>query len=152
MAKKKVHPVFWVVSTHVLTTGFTMPVVASIIALGVQTGLQPSPMAAFLILLAFQAFGYIGGVFYSLSYLRKVALIKDPVACIKPSIITFNVLAFFGLARNVASLLTQSRHHVNTILILGIVGLIAFYFVICIAFDKITRQGFSRMEPYVTEA
>ena len=150
MAKMKVRSVFWVVSTHVLTTGFAMPVVAGIMALGVLTGIQPSPVAAFLILLAFQAFGYIGGVFYSLSYLRKVALIKNPVACIMPSIVTFAVLAAIGFAVNVASLVTQPRHEVN--LIAGITGLVVFYGVICFAFAKITQQEFSRMEPYTPEA
>ena len=143
MARKKVRSVFWVVSTHVLTTGFAMPAVASMIGVAALSGSNLPPAAAFLIMLAFQAFGYIGGVFYSLSYLRKVALIKDPVACIKPSLITFDVLALIGLAVNVASLLAQPRKGVTVILILGIAGLVAYSAVICIAFEKITRQGFS---------
>jgi len=150
VTKKKVRSVFWVVSTHVLTTGFAMPVVAGTIGLAVLTGVQPSPVVAFLILLVFQTFGYIGGASYSLSYLRKVALIKNPVACVKPSIITFALLAVIGFAVNVASLVIQPRHEIN--LIAGIIGLVAFYAVICFAFDKITRQGFSQMEPHTTEA
>jgi hypothetical protein len=150
MAKKKVRSVFWVVSTHVLTTGFAMPAVAGMTGLAVLTGRPPSPVAAFLILLAFQACGYIGGVFYSLSYLRTVALIKDPVACVKPSIITFAVLAVIGFAVNVAGLVARPRHDIN--LIAGIIGLVALYSVICFAFAKITQQGFSRMEPQTTES
>ncbi len=89
---------------------------------------------------------------YSFSYLRKVVLIGNPVACVKPSIITFGVLAVIGLAVNVAGLLPQPWHQVNAIRILGIAGLVAFYGVMCYAFDKITRQGFSRMEPHKAEA
>jgi hypothetical protein len=150
MAKKKVRSVFWVVSTHVLTTGFAMPAVAGMTAVAVRHETRPPPVAAFLILLAFQASGYIGGVFYSLSYLRKVALMRNPVACVKPSIITFTVLAVIGFAVNVAGLVAQQRQGIN--LIVGIGGLVAFYAVICFAFARITRQGFSRMEPHSTEA
>ena len=150
MAKKKVRSVFWVVSTHVLTTGFAMPAVAGMMAVAVRHETRPPPVAAFLILLAFQASGYIGGVFYSLSYLRKVALMRNPVACVKPSIITFTVLAVIGFAVNVAGLVAQQRQGIN--LIVGIGGLVAFYAVICFAFARITRQGFSRMEPHSTEA
>jgi hypothetical protein len=127
-----------------------MPAVAGMTAVAVRHETRPPPVAAFLILLAFQASGYIGGVFYSLSYLRKVALMRNPVACVKPSIITFTVLAVIGFAVNVAGLVAQQRQGIN--LIVGIGGLVAFYAVICFAFARITRQGFSRMEPHSTEA
>jgi len=109
MAKKK-QSVFWVVSTHVLTTGFAMPAVAGLISVAIVVATQPSAVADFLLLLGLQTLGYIGGVYYSLSYIRKVALIEHPLACVKPSIITFALLAILGFAVNVLSLFGDYRH------------------------------------------
>ena len=124
-----------------------LPAVAGAAGFAVLRTLDVGPVAAFLTLLAFQALGYIGGVFYSLSYIRKVALIKQPSACVKPSIITFCVLAVLGLGANVAGLFAQ--HAINRIV--GTVALVGFYAAICFAFAIITRQGFSRMEPRIPE-
>lgn len=149
MAKKKHRSVFWIVSTHVLTTGFAMPAVANGLCFAVLTAIQPSADVAFLMLLAFQALGYIGGVYYSLSYLRKVALMENPNACIKPSIITFAVLAVIGFGVNVAGLFGRDGQGINPIL--GIIALVAFYVVICVAFARITQRGFSGIEPQTKE-
>jgi hypothetical protein len=120
-----------------------MPAVASVIGVAVVIGTGVSPAAAFPGLLAIQALGYIGGVFYSLSYIRKVALVQRPVDCIRPSIITFIVLAVFGFALN-AWIVVQQQAINHTV---RIVSLTVFYVVICFAFAKITASGFSRMEP-----
>jgi len=157
MAKMKQRSVFWIVSTHVLTTGFAMPAVAGGIGFAVLTAMQPSAVVAFLLLLAFQAVGYIGGVYYSLSYIRSVAFIENPNACIKPSpnacikpsIITFAVLAVIGFAVNVAGLVGRDGQGINPIL--GIIALAAFYVVICVAFARITQRGFSGIEPHAKE-
>ena len=149
MAKKKIRSVFWVVSTHVLTTGFALPAVAGLTGLGVLSVAKMSPLAAFLVLLTFQAVGYIGGVFYSLSYIRRVALLKNPVACITPSIITFAVLALIGFALNVSSLLDQPWGALSRIA--AILAIVLFFAVVGFAFAKITRRGFTRMEPYTPE-
>ena len=63
-----------------------MPAVAGGMGFAVLTAIQPSAVVAFLMLLAFQALGYIGGVYYSLSYIRNVALMENPNACIKQGI------------------------------------------------------------------
>jgi hypothetical protein len=144
MATKKQRSVFWVVSTHVLTTGFAMPAVAGMIGFGIVMASQLSPIAAFLLLLLLQALGYVGGVYYSFSYIRKVALVDNPLACVKPSIITFVVLAVLGLALNVARVFADPEKAVNPIV--GTLGLIAFYIVITLAFARITQQGFAAME------
>lgn len=149
MAKMKQRSVFWIVSTHVLTTGFAMPAVAGGIGFAVLTAMQPSAVVAFLLLLAFQAVGYIGGVYYSLSYIRSVAFIEHPNACITPSIITFAVLAVIGFAVNAAGLVGRDGQGINPIL--GIIALAAFYVVICVAFARITQRGFSGIEPHAKE-
>ena len=94
--------------------------------------------------MGFQALGYIGGVYYSLSYLRKAALIEHPLACLKPSIITFTVLAVLGFAVNVAWLFGPRAKQMNPTI--GIAGLVVFYIVISFAFAKITQHGFRTME------
>lgn len=149
MASKKQRSVFWVVSTHVVTTGFAMPVVTGLIGYALVKELRPDPLRAFLILLCLQAIGYIGGVFYSLSYIRKSSRIENPTACIKPSIITFAVLAVIGLCIN-ASNLFYRQHNMNPIV--GAVLLVVYYTVICLAFARITQRGFSRMETSTTAA
>ncbi len=144
MTNKQHRSVFWVVSTHVLTTGFAMPAVAGVLGFAIIVATQPSTVAAFLMLLAFQALGYIGGVYYSLSYIRKAALIENPIRCIKPSIVTFVVLAVLGFAVNIGSLLREPSGEGNPIL--AIAGLVVFYLVISFAFAKITQKGFATME------
>ncbi len=143
MAQEKQRSVFWVVSTHVLTTGFAMPAVAGMIAMGVVLGTDLRPLPAFLVVVGLQTLGYIGGAFYSLSYIRDVALIEKPSACITPSIVTFLVLAGLGLALNIAMLLHPPR---LVSPILGLSVLLVSYAIICFAFAAITRRGFSRME------
>ncbi|GIX00805.1 MAG: hypothetical protein KatS3mg111_4137 [Pirellulaceae bacterium] len=150
MPKRKERSVFWVVSTHVLTTGFAMPFVASLVAGAVVLSIQPSPLVSFLILLAAQAVGYIGGVFYSLSYIRKVAIVPNPAACIKPSILTFTALALIGLTVNLLRILGQGGTSIHSIVI--VLALVVFYTLICIAFAKYTRDGFSQMPPGTMDA
>jgi hypothetical protein len=147
MAKKKQRSVFWVVSTHVVTTGFVMPVVADLIGNSLVKSVRPAPLVAILIVLALQMLGYIGGVYYSLSYLRRSASIENPKACIKPSIITFVVLAIVGLCANTAALLL--RQHLNPVL--GVALLLVFYAVISLQFAQATRRGFSEMKPSTAE-
>ena len=99
----------------------------------------------FLMVLGIQALGYVGGTFYSLSYIRKAAAIKDATACVKPSIITFVVLAVFSFGLTVFSLFAAKPQGVHPAV--GIVALLAYYAVICFAFGEITRRGFAQMEP-----
>ncbi len=148
MVQKKQRSLFWVVSTHVITTGFAMPTLAGMIGYALTEQVRSSPLVAFLILLGLQALGYIGGVFYSLSYIRKTSCIDNPTACIKPSIITFVVLAVVGFGINATSLFYQ-QHNVNPVV--GAVVLLGFYAIICLVFARVTQRGFSRMKPATTE-
>jgi hypothetical protein len=132
--RKKTRSRFWVVSTHVLTTGFAIPFVASFVVTILLQTLQIEGWIAFLVSLALQAIGYIGGTYYSLNYIQKVALIDNPMSCVKPSVITFIVLAVLSLILNLVSLRPLSW---EIILIL-----IIFYGMISLAFAKITEKGF----------
>jgi len=94
--------------------------------------------------------GYIAGAYYSFSYIRKTALIEQPMACVKPSIITFVVLAVFGFAVNAAFLFYSPLRDINASI--GIVGIVFFYVVISLAFAKITQRGFRMISDFEGEA
>jgi hypothetical protein len=154
MVTKEPRSRFWVVSTHILTTGFAMPAVGALIGFGIIDSTGLTGIAAFLLLLGLQAVGYIGGGYYSLSYIKKVALIEDPTACVKPSIITFVVLAGLGFVVNLGSL-------VPYVLLSGVDAsapifaiscLVVLYLVVSLAFAKITQQGFAAMEGKAPDA
>lgn len=135
---KKARSRFWVVSTHVLTTGFAMPFVANVAAYAAIAGLGIRGPAALALGLAILAVGYIGGTFYSLSYLRKEAAVDNWTACTAPAVIAFVVLASLGLALNIAQLAEKSA--------VVIAGLAVFYVFVVVAFAAITRSGFAANE------
>lgn len=150
MAKKKQRSVFWVVSTHIATTAFVMPVLAALIGNLLTKPLRPTdPLRAFLILLILQSLAYIAGVYYSLSYIRENSQIENPMACVKPSIITFVVLALVGFCLSIGDLFY--RHH-NVNAIVGVFSLTVCYSVICLVFARATKRGFSQMTASTTEA
>jgi uncharacterized membrane protein YhaH (DUF805 family) len=134
---RKQRSTFWIVSTHVLTTGFAMPAVAGVAAYSVLSQSRIEGPLAFLITLAFQAVGYIGGTFYSFSYLRKQTSVANPQGCTTFSIITFTILAVIGLGLNIATAKYLSA--------LKIAAWIIFYVVITIGFAIITKKQFAAM-------
>jgi hypothetical protein len=133
--KKKARSRFWVVSTHVITTGFAIPFIARFVTMFLLQSLQFEGLLAFLVSLTLQSIGYIGGTYYSLNYIQNVALIDNPMACVKPSVIAFVALAVLSLILNLASIGQLSW---EIILIL-----IVFYMVVSLAFAKITEKGFA---------
>lgn len=134
---KKQRSRFWIVSTHVLTTGLAMPALASLVGAVVVAGGRLHGTQAFLAMLALQAVGYVAGTYYSLSYLRKVTTIRDPLGCTNASVIIFGVLALLGMAVN--GLVSGPAGP------LRIVALVVFYSVISLAFARITQKGFAQM-------
>ncbi|PHS10670.1 MAG: hypothetical protein COA78_10940 [Blastopirellula sp.] len=143
MASKKKRSIFWIVSTHVLTTGFVIPGAAGVIASQATSAMQYPPVATFLIILAAQAVGYIGGVFYSFSYIRKVAIIQNPAACITPAIVTFIVLAIIGLGLNLYIQIGGKGNDINPVV--TAIALVIYYVIISILFARFTRNGFLQM-------
>lgn len=128
---------FWIVSTHVITTTVAMPAMAAMVgAIAVARGKLQGDQK-YLVMLAFQAGGYIIGTFYSLSYLRKATAIIDAPGCTRASVITFGIFALLGFAANVA----VSKE----ITPLRIAASIVFYVVVFWAFAQITRRGFAAM-------
>ena len=137
---------WWIVSTHVLTTGFAMPLVATFAGMGIVIGTHLDGFPALLAILASQAIGYIGGTYYSLSYLAKSATTEDWTRCTKPSAITFVILCAIGLVLSVI----QYRESPMLIALI-----LAFYAAIVPAFIKITADGFrslqARAQPVVAD-
>ena len=68
---------FWIVSTHVLTTAVAIPFVMGLVAIAAVARGNLQGNQAFLATLAFQAVGYVGGTYYSLSYLRKATAMTE---------------------------------------------------------------------------
>lgn len=134
----KVRSPFWVVSTHVLTTGVAMPFVAGAMAFAAIGALGMLGVPAWLLTLAFDAGGYIGGTSYSLNYVRKEATLENWSACTIPSIITFAIMALLRLAFDIWRLPDKTP--------IFIVALVAFYIAIVVAFSVITRNGFASFD------
>jgi hypothetical protein len=144
VAEKKNRSVFWIVSTHVLTSGFVMPLLAFIvfyvITMNAGTAVRSfGPLAELGLLLALMTLGYVGGVLYSLSYLTKVAIMERPLACITPSIITFSILGVLFLAADIAKSWQRGIDIMAT-------ALLAFYYAgITVLFAVFTQRGFRRI-------
>jgi hypothetical protein len=92
---KKRRSRFWVVTTHALTAGFAMPVLAIILGDLLAATLQLPFLQALLTTSALQALGYIVGTFHSLAYLRKTTIVEKPTKCIVPSVVAFAVFGSF---------------------------------------------------------
>jgi hypothetical protein len=87
--------------------------------------------------LGFSVVGYVGGTFYSLSYLSKAVAAADWKGCIKPSAIAFALLALAGMM-----LIVQLQGQRD--LFVWICAAVA-YLAIVLAFWRITAIGFSRL-------
>ncbi len=67
MSKKR-RSVAWIVSTHVLTTGLAMPVVAGLASVAVVLAANiRDPLVALYVQATFAVLGYAGGTLYSLA-------------------------------------------------------------------------------------
>jgi len=93
-SKLKERAKWWIVSTHVLTAVFAMPVIATIFATTLIGLLGSEGILAILIMVLFNFAGYIGGTYYSLSYLKKNAKTSDWKGCTIPSLIVAVLLNF----------------------------------------------------------
>ena len=145
--KKRSH--FWVVSTHILTTGLAMPCLGALVGFVIIASVDMPVPVAFLLMLALQALGYFGGVYYSLSYIKKVAIVENPKACVTPSIITFVVLAFLGLCLNLSRYFGEEAVDLNKYVVVP--SLVVFYIVVSVLFAKITKHGFASMQPEISQ-
>jgi hypothetical protein len=135
---KRQRSVFWIVSTHVLTTGLAMPVIAGLAATFVIhfAGIG-DPRIALYVQATFAVAGYVGGALYSLSYLRKTAECESWTNCTAPAIVTFAVLDILGCAWAVYELAPRTPA--------SIAILVASYLVGLFAAAVITASGFAGM-------
>jgi hypothetical protein len=132
---RKTRSQFWVVSTHVLTSGFILPGAANIAVFAVVAGFHVRGLAALSLNLLALAVGYIGGIYFSLANLKKGAVVENWSECTTPSVVTFAILAALGLVLSITQL-PQKSLSLITILML-------FYLVIVPAFAVITRSAFA---------
>jgi hypothetical protein len=134
--------VFWIVSTHIVTTAVLMPALAAFIWFAIVRSSQLPPLFALLLLPILTALGYIGGAYHSVSLIRKATPISQPENCIKYSVVTFTILSILCLIWNAYKLFSQTPRVSNPVIGTGLYFM--FYVGVCIAFSKITRLGFSR--------
>ena len=146
MANRKKRSRFWVVSTHVLTTGFAMPFLASLVAGflgGYLEGIyRTGGILATIVTLVLMTIGYAGGTLYSLSYIRRKAIVENPRGCIWPSIIAFALLT---CGWGAASLFMGQTGPVAAVII-GV-----YFLAIIICFSLLTRRGFNQMAAQTAE-
>ena len=163
MSVLKHRSVFWVVSTYVLTTGTSGFVISFLVApvIGLLlAALFPSPprsvpvysVSSFIGYSVWLTLGYMGGTWYSLRYIRKVALVDRPQACVVPAVATFAVLAAlaipvhgFILALSIGHALQGSEAQRYTIA----VGVL--HALITVVFAVLTKRGFARMAEHGQE-
>ena len=100
-SKAKPRSNWWIASTHALTAGFAMPILAKIIGVVLVEGLMEITGAmADLLSAAFVVGGYLVGVEYSFLYLAKNATSRTWTRCTLPATIWFS---FLVLARLLAT-------------------------------------------------
>src|SRR5260370_27623364 len=143
MAKKR-RSTFWVVSTHVLTTGLAIPSIAGLaVAAMIRYGDVRDSWADLSVRAACAVVGYVAGTYYSLSYLKGAAEHEHWSDCTKPSVICFASLAVIGLAWNVTQL--QERNAIS----IGVLTIC--YSVVIVAFGWITASGFAQLSHGITQ-
>lgn len=96
MSGRKRRSTFWIVTTHVLTAGFAIPLATALVlaALLKIADIAPpvSPTFQLLVVTVSTVVGTVAGVMYSLHYLRRVAHHQDWTRCTNPSIVILFVL------------------------------------------------------------
>jgi hypothetical protein len=134
---------FWVVSTHVLTSGFALPVGGAILV-GVLAWMTEIDSTVLLVLsYGVSILAYVGGTFYSLSYLKKVAMHVNPARCVLPSVVTFVTLCgiWYGLQLSGANFLRMPMEaKLFTAVVNG-----AYYAVVGFVFWIITKNGLPKL-------
>ena len=141
---RKRRSTFWVVSTHVLTTGMAIPAVAALVAAAIiWFGGLRDPLAVLSIQAGCAVVGYVGGTYYSLSYLKRTANHENWTDCTTPSVIAFAICAILGFAWSVTQLTEPNAASI------GVLGIC--YALMIVVFWKITASGFRHMAERSTE-
>ena len=134
-------------SAHVLTTGFAMPIFAGIVGEVLCAVLGLEGVVAVLFSLTVLAIGYIGGTYYSLSYVKERATTHDWPGCTVPAVVFFAVCMVLWLVGEVIRISIRIP-----ISLLDILGIILFYGFILTAFAKITAKGFRALQEQVEQS
>lgn len=135
MAKKR-RSRFWIVSTHVVTAGFAIPLLVGFIAAVLVAQAQLTGMEALIPVMALLLLAYVGGTYYSLSYLAKTAVSDAWNACTKPAIITVAILNVLGCVVDCLR---------STAGIALVFLFILYHAALVFLFAVITSRGFARL-------
>jgi hypothetical protein len=148
MATLKPRSVFWIVTTHVVTTLFMLFLVGGVLASLVMSWLDPmvpNPAAA-LCFLAFGALGSWMGAHNSVSYLRKRAIIPDPKTAVTASVATFAALGFGLILLVNIQMWNSSRANFFHELLLPLGYELLYAAVATVIFALVTRRAFAALQ------
>jgi hypothetical protein len=160
MSGAKHRTVFWVASTYAVTTGamafalYVLAQVACMLFARVAGILQPGSAVPSVVLHSIcLLLACLGGTWYSLRYIRKVALIDRPQACVVPAVVTFAVLAALALPLSflvcvlcLMGLSTRGSEVLTYFVAMGIL-----HALIAVVFAVQTKRGFARMAEHRQE-
>ena len=140
MARCRPRSIFWVVSTHVVTTLFLMvPVV--IVASFFTVVFRPAPSLAILFGPVFLLVGLAGTTAYSIQNICTVATMDRPMACIMPSVLTFSSLLFTPVAGLICHDIRDGAINFGDVAFIS-----TFTLAMCAVFGLLTRRGFGKMD------
>lgn len=141
---RKIRSQFWVASTHVLTAGLVMPLLAGVVGtVAVSAVIQTAPDDWLLPVITQQFFiaaGWIAGTYYSLSYLKKTCVMYDPPSYTSPCIVA-------GIVVMACSLALCSFVYIMSGQLEAMIVAVISHGVAYLAYANGTRQAFKNMTP-----
>ena len=141
---------FWVVSTHVLTSGFAIPVATGLVVGGIARAANVGPpfsvVAQLIISTTTTLIGTGGGVFYSLAYLKWRAQFDNWSQCAKPSVIAYVLLAVLGFGLGVWQPEGRTPEALGIGLLNTVIGITLFAWLTISGFQRMSRAPLTAEE------
>ncbi|RLS53205.1 MAG: hypothetical protein DWH91_14840 [Planctomycetota bacterium] len=136
---------FWIVTTHVLTSGLAIPTVVGLGIMGIAhlAKIHPpfSPLTELIVSLASMLLGTGGGVLYSLHFIRRNAVHEHWPSCITPSLITYGVLAALGLALSIWQSNPRTPEAIGIRVLATLVGMAVFAGLTASGLNQMSRDA-----------
>ncbi len=132
---------FWIVTTHVLTSGLAIPTVVGLCILGIVH--QAKIVTPFSVLveltvsLTSMLLGTGGGVLYSLRFIKRNAAHENWSLCITPSVVVYGLLAALGLGLSIWQANPRTPAVIGIRVLSTLVGMAVF--------ACLTSSGFRKM-------
>jgi hypothetical protein len=136
---------FWIVTTHVLTSGLAIPTVVGLGILGIVHLAKIDPPFSFLteltVSLVSMLLGTGGGVLYSLRFIRRNATCEHWSRCTTPSVMAYGVLAVLGLGWGIWQVNPRTSEVMGIRVLSTLVGMGVFAWLTASGFGKMSREA-----------